>query len=324
MVRLPSSAQAGARRRVALAGLGLPSVVTSAETEDFVRVFRWFLLHAGADGIPLQAGAIEPSFLTDAAAVLDVDETRLHEVLVAAKRLQLVYSRRGRLRAKKQLLVSAATAPTLWSSLAKALRDERTTSGAARDLLLLSIADGSFGSDTGMREIAHAYALISAVSAATRPPYWHEDRYTDCASRCECAASGTGSWHDLVTESVRRASDAARADGAEPVLSSLDHYESGVPQDWLDGYDVRWGPLDPRPAKADPVDRHQADLARLLDEVSPMIEVLVAFGLTQQSDGSWIIPPTLREFARATLAASLGDPRTDGTAMYDYVQSDTW
>ncbi|MBD3940119.1 hypothetical protein IF188_00210 [Microbacterium sp. NEAU-LLC] len=55
-----------------------------------------------------------------------------------------------------------------------------------------------------------------------------------------------------------------------------------------------------------------------------IVEVLAAFGLTHDEDGSWIMPAPLREFARTALAGSLTTRRGHGTDLYDYVQSGAW
>jgi len=325
--QLPRIAQSSARTHVAAAGLDLPTVVTADEIDEFVRLLRWIVRRAGAGGIPIHAGEVDGSFVTDAATVLAIDEHRLREAVAAAKRLHLLYSRHGHLLAKRSVLEEAGDASRFWSVLAASLTQggSLAASPEACQLLLLAMADGSLSDPAvGTRDISHAYDLMSATRVAAQSyTYYYDGVDGECGARCRCPASPVGTWHDLVTTTVRKAAEAASADGASTVISSVAAYRPDVPSDWThgarpecDGYDVT--PFATRRERRVAEDEPR----RLLDDLGALTEVLSVLGLERDDHGSWIVPPTLREFARAALGARAA--RQHRTNVYDPVQYGAW
>lgn len=327
VAQLPVVAQPGARARIAAAGLDLPTVVTTDEMTEFVRVLGWIVGRAHTDGIPLSDGTPETSFATDAALVLGVGEDRIRSTAAIAKRLRLLYTRHGRLRAKKSAADVITSAPALWSALAEAVRQSGSlgTPPPAAELLLLAIADGSLADPrTGTRDVAHAYELLNARHAVATEYRWPREA-DDCGQRCECLASPAGTWHDLVTTTIQNAVLEARAAGVEHVISTVEADGLGLPWDWRhagasvsDGY----GPAHPAATRA----RQRAGdpAGRFLDDVRGLIEVLSVLGLDHADDGSWVVPPVLREFARAALQPDVSRRIQARTSTYNYVQYGAW
>lgn len=296
--RLPRAARAGLERHLAASGLDLPAVVTTEEARASTREFRWILARAAEGGIPLTGGNVDPDFVRAGAAALGCSEERMLRLVALSKRGRLVYARSGRLRANKRSAAAAQNPSDLWSLLARELvrAIAPPTSG---DLLLLAIADGSLAdSAIGMRRSAEALALLRHGHRQSMWN-WEDRRFDDCDQACDCPRAGSGTWHDVVAQAIRNAAAEGANEGAVPVAAQFTGFEArefGFVSDWFE--DPAAGPY----AVATRVDDDPPlDETAILRELDDLIHLLSMFGLERVDDGSWIVPPTLQEFARESL-----------------------
>ena len=254
-------------------------------------------------GIPLIDGKADPSVVQAGVEALGCDEERMRRLIAFAKRGHLLYSRSGKLMANKRSAAAARRPSELWSLLAREL--VRTVapfdSGA---LFLLAMADGTLVDPAiGARPAAQAQALLRDHH---RYPAWdyggaHND---ECEDACDCPSDGSETWHDIVARAIRDAASGGSGDGARPVaaqFTGLDARELGFDPDWIDDPATRRYALATRRGDDLPVDE-----TKLLADLGDLIQLLSLFGLERTDDDTWIVPPTLREFARECLRPSRG------------------
>lgn len=300
--RLPRSARAGWQQHIAESGLDLPAVVTADEARAATKDFRWIIASATDGGIALIDGAADPTVVRAGAAALACAEEYVLRLIVLARRGHLLYSRSGRLHANKKAIAAAETPMELWALLARQLVRGHVR-GDADDLLLLAIADGSLSD----REIGARYAarVLASITGRNTLGGWgyhggRDERDQGCDQRCDCPAVGGETWHDVVARGIREsAADVAGGDAA-PVLAGISEdmaNEYEFPADWL-------GP--PTAHVSRPWGRHAADdmstdEATFVAASAELVDLLAIFGLGVADDGSWSVPPVLREFAREAL-----------------------
>ncbi len=308
--RLPHPARAGFERHIAASGLDLPAVVTTDEARQVTRGFAWVIARAASDGIPLVEGKADPAVVQAGAADLGYDEDRMLRLIAFAKRGRLVYTRNGRLRASKQAIAVAEHPDALWSKLARDL--VRTVSPhLSGDLFLLAIADGSLADPAiGARRSAEALALLNGGHRYEEWGYhpergYYRPRADDCDQVCDCPREGSETWHDVVARAIRDAAAAGAGEGAVLVAGEIVGHaarELGFDPDWLEEPARFPYAVATRTGVATPVDE-----GILLRELRDLIDLLSMFGLERSDDGSWIIPPILREFARECLRGGSRD-----------------
>ncbi|MFB8385691.1 hypothetical protein ACFC3F_00950 [Microbacterium sp. NPDC055910] len=311
--RFPAATRPGLRAHLAAAGLELPAVVTADEADDTVRDFRWLIECAGAAGIPLIDGAPDPSVIAKGIRELGGDEARMLQLVAWARRLRLLYLRGGRLIAKKSVLAAARSSFDLWMLLAEATMSGAVSrsSSTAQALFLLAIADGSLiDPEIG---VEHAAQALQPMQTRFPPPwdmYEYSDRDDDCDSRCDCSDALGATWHALVTKAIRDAATAESRDGASTVASALEPdamHELGVPREWVAGDISAAASVATRiRGKAETDSRKDA----FMSEVGDVTDLLSLFGLARTDDGGWLVPSTLREFARAALQSRYGTGRS--------------
>jgi hypothetical protein len=305
---LPRLARPGVRAHIDDAGLHLPPVVTEDEAERLTRGFRWILGRAGATGIPMIDGAVDPDAVREGSAALSCTEAHVRALFAAARRMRLMYVRSRRLVVKKSFLSASGSATELWSLLAESLR----LCGAgwrAADLLLLAIADGSLSDPAiGLDRVARALVLAGRHDRGAWGPYGnrgYSDADDDCDARCDCPPIDGSTWHDVVAQAIQDAATAASTEGARTVASLAEYGDlrsAAVRADWV-GLDSpptwRAGAL--RRASTDSVVSADEAQAVMLREADELIGVLNLLGLERADDGSWLVSSALREFARAAL-----------------------
>lgn len=322
--RLPRPARSGLERHLATSGIDLPTVVTTDDAEIVTRAFAWVIGRAANGGIPIVDGAMDPAVVQAGAQALGCIEDRVRKVVALAKRGRLLYSRGGRLLANKRSTAAARTPGDLWSLLAHEL--VRTVAPRTpHDLFLLAVADGSLADPAlGLRRSAEARDLIRRDSAHGGPAYYgydgygrHEDHWRSegdpragCEQTCDCPSGVLGTWHDLVSQAIRDAA-AASADEGALVATRFTAYEArgaGIEPDWLEpglaDEAVAW----PYGIATRTVVQEPADVEAFLREVDELVELLSLLGMERADDGTWIVPPTLREFARDCLRGRGGYP----------------
>lgn len=304
VVRLPRPARAGFERHLAASGLDLPAVVTVEEAHAFTREFAWIVSRAARGGIPFADGTVDPSVVQECAEALGCDDDRTQRLVTIAKRGHLLYLRGGRLFANKRSTAAAENPVQLWSLLAR----DVVGSVAPRisgELFLLAIADGSLADPTiGARRSAEALALA-------RGHRWHTSRHYDydydfdygrphsggCEQSCDCP--GRETWHDIVARAIRDAAADAAGDDAVPVAAQfkgLAAREVGFAPEWIEELDAYPYAVATRTAPEAAIDESE-----LLGEVDKLVQLLSLFGLERADDGTWVVPPALREFARESL-----------------------
>ena len=148
--RLPRLAVPGLRAHLAFAGIDLPIVVTTADAAMLTHDFGWLINRAAREGVPLRDGRVDDAFVAEACEALGREEQPLLQLVSAARRMRLLYSRNGRLVPKKAVVAAAAAPTTLWTTLAEAVHSVAIVPSMSRDLLLLAIADGSLGREGGV------------------------------------------------------------------------------------------------------------------------------------------------------------------------------
>lgn len=303
--RLPQPARAGFRAHLAASGLDLPAVITADEAASLTEPFRWLITTMAGTGVPLVDGAFEPGLLHLESADRDEDDVR--RLYAASRQMRLIYSRNGRAVAKKDVIAAAASPVKLWAVLASAasLWPDRNLNSTAGTLLLLALADGSLGDPTlGLGRVASAFAVL-------RGRGWHggySDRGSEgfpgegCDHRCDCPRVAGGTWHDIVARSVQEAVAFATRDGGVTVASNDLLNDRGHPfvASWTDDVLASTERFDTA-APGGGVENPESELLR---EVASMIDLLSLLGLRREADGAWIVPSTLREFARSALQAS--------------------
>ena len=310
--RLPRAARAGLEAHIAASAIDLPIVMTVDEARVATRPFAWIISRAAGGGIPIVDGGVDPAVLTAGVEELGLDEARVRQLITLAKRARLLYSRSGRLVANKRSAAAAQHPTELWSLLARELV-QFVAPHHSGDLFLLAVADGSLAEpEIGLRRTAQALALVNRgvrygtwtgyrpyESYAGYPDGFGSGRGSQCEQECDCPTDGPGSWHDAVTRAIRRAASEGASDGARSVASEFSEYEAhdlGFISDWF---------KEPAPARAALATRTESEFEiddrALLQELRELIDLLTLFGLERADDGSWIVPPTLREFAREGL-----------------------
>lgn len=307
--RFPAAAQPGLRAHLVAAGVDLPAVVTADEADEMLRSFRWLIEYAGTAGLPLVDGAADPSVIVEAIRELGGDEARMLQVVTWARRLRLLYLRGGRLIAKKSVLAAAGSPFDLWTLLIHATMSGSLTgsSSTTQALLLLAIADGSLVDP----KIGVDHAVRALPAARHRwPAVWDEDGYEyECGvhdGRCDCSDALGVTWHAVVTKAIRDAATEGSRDGARTVASALATeatYELGVPREWVAG------DIGAAASVATRIRGNAGADARedaFMSEVGDIVDLLSLFGLARTADGGWLVPPTLREFARAALQSRYG------------------
>ncbi|MET0780152.1 MAG: hypothetical protein ABWY26_00050 [Microbacterium sp.] len=307
--RLPDPARAGLRAHLAATGLDLPVVVTEDEAAHMTRELRWVLERASTGGIPVVDGEIDTAIRRAGAEALDTDERRVHRLIAAARQLRLVYSRNGRLIAKRSLSAALPSPTALWSMLADALWSyPGTITLEARDLFLLAIADGTLSDPlVGVGPAAHAYSLVDAGLRDPWRGFWGDDPRNgpDCDERCDCPTADGATWHDIVAKSIRDAAASAAGDGAVAVASHGEYGGAGIRPEWVADATAHTRLV---AVHGHGGEKALADAAasELLRAAAGLIDILRLFGLAQSDDGAWIVPATLREFARAMLQRQVG------------------
>jgi hypothetical protein len=305
--RLPQPARAGFRAHLTRAGLGLPAFVTEAEAAHMTRGFSWLIGRASGGGIPLVDGTIDSAVVDECRAALDCDEDHVRRLIAAARQLRFVYSRNRHLVAKKSAIATARSATELWGTLAGAVSafQSRNTVSTARDLLLLVIADGSLADPVvGLSHAAEAFALVGGGWPAWAHSWSGEpDRDPDCDQPCDCPSLNGTTWHDVVARAIRDAASAAATDGAVTVAARgdlRDAIDAGFARDWVESEPSHIRTVDRRARYSE---REAADdtASEFLSGAAEVIDLLGLLGLARADDGAWIVPPTLREFARAAL-----------------------
>lgn len=303
VARLPRAARPGLERHLAASGLGLPTVVTTEEAEAVTRELAWILSRAVRGGIPFVDGKADTSVVQEGVDALACSSDRVERLVALAKRGHLLYLRSGRLLANKRSLAAAEGPVELWSLLARdVVRSVAPrTSG---DLFLLAIADGSLSDPAvGVRRSAEALTLMRHDDWCDprSSPYDYDghQRFGDCDQSCDCPGAET--WHDVVARAIRDAAAVATGGDAVPLAQSsgIEASELGFAPEWL-AEPYRYS-VATRTAPAMPVDE-----AAFLVEVDGLIQDLALFGLERADDGSWIVPPTLQELARASLQRGTG------------------
>jgi len=97
---------------------------------------------------------------------------------------------------------------------------------------------------------------------------------------------------------------AGSGDGARPVAAQFTGYDArelGFDPDWIDDPATRRYAVATRRGDDLPVDE-----TKMLADLGDLIQLLSLFGLDRTDDGTWIVPPTLRELARESLRTSRG------------------
>lgn len=89
-----------------------------------------------------------------------------------------------------------------------------------------------------------------------------------CDRSCDCPDGRPGTWHDVVARAMRDAAAVATRMRGNVMV----------------------------------------DEKALLDEVGDLIRLLSMFDFARVDDGSWIVPPALRRFARECVRHSIHDP----------------
>ena len=315
--RLPRLAAPGLRRHLAAAGIDLPIVVTTDDAAALTHHFRWLIQRAAREGVPLRDGKVDAAFVAEACEALHRDEQVVLHLVSAARRLRLLYSRNGRLVPKKVVVAAAATPTTLWTVLAEAVAGVSIVPSVIRDLLLLAIADGSLAREGGLAAVSAAAALTAGRRRLSRSDWRYDDFASgrsymyadqDCAKSCDCPTVNGRTWHDVVAKAIRAAAAAAANDGALPVAATLGVDElsgAGVKPEWVTQgttYEAAYPYRPNAPFVSEMGDRELDDATTFVREAEDLIQMLSLFGLERGAAG-WVVPPTLREFARAALQA---------------------
>jgi hypothetical protein len=300
---------------VTATGLGLPIVTTEKDAAAVTREFRWLIAHAGADGVPLTDGAVEPAFVVAGCEGLDSDEDHLLRLVEAARRMRLVYRRNGRLLVKKDVAAAASSPIAFWSALAEALMRSAVVDSTTRDIVLLAIADGSVTlGDAWLERAAEAAALVRDHRWGWHFDVGHRDaqRYgygADlCGSPCDCPQVDGSTWHDVVAAAIRDAAAEGACEGALTVAHGTDSDDllsAGVLPEWIvtgAGRGVETSRLD-GPVYGSGLGEGGSIVtpAEFLRDAEGLVGLLTFFGLGRGDDDRWVVSPALREFARAAL-----------------------
>ena len=332
--RLPRLAQAGMRNHIAATGLDLPVLITADEAEQFTRAFRWLIQRAARGGVPLTESQADPAFVRECADALGWDHEQAQNLIAASRQMRLLYSRNGRLLAKKSVVAATESPTTFWAGLAEAVTFSPHADRTTRDLLLLAIADGTLPLGwAGLERIATAYELAIRRSRdhgthaygryldyADSTDYGYGDpvrhrTHHDCGERCDCPRIDGTSWHDIVAKSIRDAAGSAAGDGAVPVAATMDPDDlltAGVWPEWVTST-VRSNSTFASTVPSRGGKGRRPDTAAFLRDASGLIDLLSLFGLRRLDDDGWSVPPTLREFARSALQVS--GPRWGSTVF---------
>ncbi|MFE5408655.1 hypothetical protein [Microbacterium sp. NPDC056569] len=317
--RLPRLAVPGLRRHLATAGIDLPIVVTADDAATLTCNFRWLIHVADRGGVPLRDGKVDRAFVEEGCEALHHDERYVLGLVAAARRMRLLYSRNGRLVPRKAVVAAAASATTLWTTLADGVAALSVVPAATRDLLLLTLADGSLARDGGVAASAAAALTESGRARRVSPSDWRYDDFVsrrsymyadqDCRRGCDCPTVDGRTWHDVVARAIRSAAAAAGSDASVVVAATMDADElasAGVRPEWVaHASTCHADHLDPQDADfASSVGDHEHDHgAALISEAADLIEILTLFGLEGDASG-WVVPPALQEFARAALQSA--------------------
>ncbi|GAA1995472.1 IS1096 element passenger TnpR family protein [Microbacterium pumilum] len=298
VARLPRPARAGLERQLATSGLDLPAVITNDEARAATREFGWVVSRAADGGIPLIDGIVDPEVVRIGSAALGCDEEQMLRLIALAKRGHLLYARGGRLRANKRSAAAVMQPSELWSLLAREL-GRTVAPGMSGDLFLLAIADGSLADpEIGIRRCAEAVALLRQGQRRESWGY-HGSRSDDCEQTCDCPNDGAENWHDVIARVIRDAATDGAGEEAVPLAAQFAGHEArdlGFDPDWFERSAARPYALAIR-SGGEP----QVAESEMLAELDDLIRLLSMFGLERGDAGTWIVPPTLQEFARESL-----------------------
>ncbi|MCP2636455.1 plasmid pRiA4b ORF-3 family protein [Microbacterium sp. HD4P20] len=311
---LPRLAQTGLRAHLEACALDLPVVVTADEAADVTRHFHWLIDRADRGDVLLEKGEVSPAFLAEGAAELDCHKDHVQLLVRAARQMRLLYRRTGKLLAKRAIVTAASSPTKLWAVLADSVTSFSIVDRRAGQLFLMAIADGSLREAGAGLERAGQTLILTEN---TRQAKWHDHRYggygysgdrayrdADCGGLCDCPQLDGATWHDVVAAAIRDAAKAAASGGAVAVAAAMsrdDLLEAGVQSEWVC---ASAGPAYADDAWMSPHDDRwvmPAPVPTLLHGAEPLIEVLSLLGLGRLDDGGWVVPPTLREFARSAL-----------------------
>nr|BFF08720.1 hypothetical protein GCM10025699_00230 [Microbacterium flavescens]BFF12493.1 hypothetical protein GCM10025699_37960 [Microbacterium flavescens] len=188
-----------------------------------------------------------------------------------------------------------------------------SSTGAAFDLLLLAIADGSLADGpAGLQRAADASALIRATEL--RPwdsctGYRGYDDYPDydteypggarCVRECSCPSIEGMSWHDVIAKAARDVAVSNCRDGSA-TLSGWENAD-GVPESGrlADHQSEPWLALTPPRRTTQELERDPLNGAAFTAALNDWYELMSVFGLDRADDGAWQVPSVLREFVRA-------------------------
>lgn len=275
MDEFPSSHRRGLEAHVRRSGLLMPPVITNDDAATITEPFLWFITAAVRDGLPLVDGALAPATAERAAEALGRAVEDMGEIVAAARQLGLLYARTGLLRAPRRATDLMVHPTSLWRLMAAELLGRRLagTDESVNALFVLGIADGTLASgdpDAGLSRIAAAMDVLRGVRRQRYAGAWREVG--------DYAYAGYGRHYD---------DHGGRCDFSDDP-SHPSPYEG-----WL--ADRRSALDTSEPSGLIP---HEIGLPKLL---APMVRTLAPLGLRRDVAGTWVVPDSLREFARAAL-----------------------